>query len=134
MVADKNTYPDPKDQCDICRWLNQCDARRRADDHLCLVAGISKTQNNERQSNGINTAKALAEMPTPMPWKPKRGSPHGFEKVSQQARIQVTVRETGKKQLETSGFDIQDFLEELGTPPSEKDLKSEKNDTDLRSS
>ncbi|MFQ5686714.1 MAG: hypothetical protein ACE5GV_08650 [Candidatus Scalindua sp.] len=33
-----------------------------------------------------------------------------------------------KKQstVETSDFDIQDFLEELGTPPSEKDLESEK--------
>ena len=27
---------------------------------------------------------------------------------------------------ETTDFDIQDFLEELGTPPSEKDLESEK--------
>jgi len=33
-----------------------------------------------------------------------------------------------KKQftVETSDFDIQEFLEELGTPPSEKDLESEK--------
>ena len=101
LVADKNTYPDLRDYCDICRWRNQCDSRRRADDHLCLVAGISKTQINELQSNGVNTAKALAEMPTPMPWKPKRGSPHGFEKISQQARIQVTAREANEKQLET---------------------------------
>ena len=49
----------------------------------------------------MNTAKALAEMPSPMPWKPKRGSPHSFEKISQQARIQVTAREADEKQFET---------------------------------
>lgn len=101
LAANDNTYPDPKNHCDICRWRNQCDSRRRGDDHLCLVAGISKTQINELQSNGMNTMKALAEMPTPMPWKPKRGSPHSFEKINQQARIQVTARETDEKQLET---------------------------------
>jgi uncharacterized protein len=34
------TYPDPVDHCDVCRWVDVCKARRRADDHLSLVAGI----------------------------------------------------------------------------------------------
>jgi predicted RecB family nuclease len=37
------TYPDPKDHCEICRWAGRCDARRRKDDHLCLVANIAKS-------------------------------------------------------------------------------------------
>ena len=36
-------YPEPREHCDICRWQARCEARRRADDHLCLVAGISQT-------------------------------------------------------------------------------------------
>jgi predicted RecB family nuclease len=35
-------------------------AARRADDHLCLVAGISKLQINEPRKQGINTTVALA--------------------------------------------------------------------------
>jgi hypothetical protein len=48
-------YPEPKDHCDICEWRANCEARRRTDDHLCLVAGISKLQTNELRSQGINT-------------------------------------------------------------------------------
>ena len=49
LTADEllETYPDPKLHCDICRWQNDCDAKHREDDHLCLVANISKLQINE---------------------------------------------------------------------------------------
>jgi predicted RecB family nuclease len=33
-------YPDPVDQCEICRWRWICDKKRRNDDHLSLVAGM----------------------------------------------------------------------------------------------
>jgi uncharacterized protein len=38
------TYPDPCEHCDLCRWQERCDRRRREDDHLSLVAeGEQKT-------------------------------------------------------------------------------------------
>lgn len=86
-------YPDPKEHCDVCRWQRHCDQRRRDDDHLCLVAGMSKTQIRELQSNSINTTAELASMPLPMAWKPERGSPHSYEKAREQARIQIASRE-----------------------------------------
>lgn len=89
-------YPDPKEHCDICRWRELCDQKRRADDHLCLVAGITKTQISELQGNGIATVAALAEMPVPMPWKPLRGAPLSYEKAREQARIQMASREAGR--------------------------------------
>ena len=52
-------YPDPKEHCDICRWRENCDKRRRDDDHLCLVAGISKLQINELSRHGIMTVQDL---------------------------------------------------------------------------
>ncbi|MBA1146677.1 TM0106 family RecB-like putative nuclease [Ectothiorhodospiraceae bacterium WFHF3C12] len=84
-----DVYPDPKEHCDVCRWRERCEQRRRDDDHLCLVAGITKNQINELQANGINTRTELAAMPLPMPWKPQRGSPISYEKAREQARIQV---------------------------------------------
>lgn len=93
-------YPDPKSHCDICRWVEQCDARRRKDDHLCLVANISKTQINELQARGIETAKALSALPSPLPWKPDRGSPASYEKAAAQARVQVEAREAGELKYE----------------------------------
>jgi len=44
--------------------------------------------------------------------------------------LEAAKGEGAEEKKQSTGDDIQDFLEELGTPPSEKDLKSEKNDTD----
>ncbi|WP_111745679.1 TM0106 family RecB-like putative nuclease [Salinisphaera orenii] len=90
-----DVYPEPKEHCDVCRWQRHCDQRRRDDDHLCLVAGISKTQIRELQSNSINTVTELASMPLPMAWKPERGSPHSYENAREQARIQFASRDAG---------------------------------------
>lgn len=95
-----DVYPEPKEHCDVCRWQQRCDQRRRNDDHPCLVAGISKAQVQELQSNGINTTTGLASMPLPMPWKPERGSPHSYEKVREQARIQVESHEANALRYE----------------------------------
>src|SRR5215471_1327613 len=69
----EKTYPDPKEHCHICRWREACDKRRRDDDHLCLVAGISKLQINELKAHGIAKTQHLATMPLPLAWKPDRG-------------------------------------------------------------
>ncbi len=87
------TYPDPTDYCDVCRWRRECDARRRADDHLCLVAGTSRLQIGELRRQGVTTASALAGMPLPLPWKPERGAAQTYERIREQARIQIAGRE-----------------------------------------
>ena len=94
--AETETYPDPKQHCDICRWRQQCDARRREDDHLCLVAGTSKLQIHELRRHGVNTATALAAVPLPLPWKPERGAVQTYERLREQARVQIAGREAGE--------------------------------------
>lgn len=98
--APPSLYPEPKEHCDICRWRERCEAKRRQDDHLCLVAGISKNQTSELQEHGIATAAALAAMPMPMPWKPERSSPLAYERAREQARIQIESREAGELKYE----------------------------------
>jgi uncharacterized protein len=85
----EGAYPEPIEHCDICRWRNHCDERRRADDHLSLVAGISKSQAGELERRGVRTMAALAAVPLPLPWRPDRGAVQSYEKVREQARIQV---------------------------------------------
>ncbi|MCR8726676.1 TM0106 family RecB-like putative nuclease [Frigidibacter sp. ROC022] len=114
-------YPEPKEHCDMCRWRERCDARRREDDHLCLVAGISKNQRTELQENGISTAAALAAMPVPMPWKPQRGAPLSYHKAREQARIQIESRAAGKTLYELLPA-VQDIGLCLLPEPSEGDI------------
>jgi uncharacterized protein len=88
-------YPEPVAQCDICRWWADCRDRRRADDHLSLVAGISRLQVRELEERGTTTVAKLAEVPVPLGWKPRRGSRMGLENVREQARVQIAGRKTG---------------------------------------
>ncbi|MCB0637344.1 MAG: TM0106 family RecB-like putative nuclease [Lewinella sp.] len=106
---DLATYPDPKSHCDICRWQNDCDKRRRDDDHLCLVANISKSQINEFHEQGIETRHALATLPSPLPFTPKKGSPLALEKARDQAAIQVRALE-----LEELQYELLDVVAETG--------------------
>ncbi len=96
-----NTYPEPREHCDICRWRSSCEARRRSDDHLCLVAGISRIQIAELRRNNVQTVASLAEVPMPWPWKPERGARESYERTREQARLQVMGRVESRPVYET---------------------------------
>ena len=95
------SYPDPKEHCGMCRWSRQCDARRRRDDHLCLVAGISSQQIGELTGKYVATTAGLAATPLPLPWQPERGAYASYERIREQARVQVAGREGGSPVYET---------------------------------
>ena len=88
-----STYPDPTAHCEVCRWRPVCNERRREDDHLCLVAGASKLQIKELQAHGIKRLESLARMPLPLEWRPSRGSGESYERLREQARVQLLARE-----------------------------------------
>jgi len=95
-----DTYPDPIEHCDICRWRQACDKRRREDDHLCLVAGISKLQICELKARGVATVQGLAAMQLPLDWNPTRGSADTYVRIREQARIVVEARAAGAGKFE----------------------------------
>ena len=98
--SNSHTYPEPRAHCDTCPWAAPCDARRRNDDHLCLVAGISRLQIEVLRGHSIDTVTGLAAMPLPLYWKPERGGPSGYERVREQARVQVEGRQRGEPVFE----------------------------------
>jgi len=93
-------YPEPKEHCEVCRWHDRCDERRRADDHLSFVAGITKGQIEELRQHGVNTLAALAAVPLPWPWRPSRGARQSYERVREQARVQLVGRQSGQVEYE----------------------------------
>ena len=90
--SELSTYPDPVPHCDICRWWSRCDNRRRADDHVSLVAGISTLQRSELSTWGVATLTELAQLPVPLEHRPRRGSAEGYFRVREQARVQLEGR------------------------------------------
>ena len=86
-------HPDPVSHCDICVWWKECDTARRKVDHLSYVAGLGNSQLQElRENQNINKLEELAKQPLPLPFKPKRGSILTYEKLREQARLQLEVR------------------------------------------
>ncbi len=90
--AGAETYPEPVPQCEICRWFRECDAKRRADDHLSLVAGIRKQHRVQLEKWGAGTMARLAALPLPIRQKPEHGSRQAMQRVREQARVQVQGR------------------------------------------
>lgn len=84
------TYPLKVDHCNLCVWDGACTAQRAKDDHLSLVAGISRLQIGRLNSAGIATLAALATAPAD-PCPPKMVVPT-FEKLRRQARLQDEQR------------------------------------------
>lgn len=84
------TYPDPVEQCNICRWWQICDRQRHDDDHLSLVAGMRTMHIAELERQNILTLEqfALAESLQ----KPERGNSETFRRKQEQARIQLDGR------------------------------------------
>lgn len=98
--GEDGTYPDPVPQCDICKWWSACNQRRHDDDHLCLVANISRLQIKELQNWGVNTLSDLAALPMPLDRKPSRGAVETYERVREQARIQYEGRQAQDSRFE----------------------------------
>ena len=87
------TYPELVSHCDSCAWWAACEARRRGDDHLCYVAGISRTQIKTLRALGIEKLAELAALES-VP-EPARGSREALVRVREQARVQQIGRDAG---------------------------------------
>ncbi|HEV8334846.1 MAG TPA: TM0106 family RecB-like putative nuclease [Candidatus Polarisedimenticolia bacterium] len=95
-ASDPPTYPVPVPHCDVCRWWPACDAQRRRDDHLSLVAGITRLQTRELEGRAVATLERLAAEPLPLAWKPSRGALETYARAREQARVQRDGRNLGK--------------------------------------
>ncbi|HEY0717736.1 MAG TPA: TM0106 family RecB-like putative nuclease [Streptosporangiaceae bacterium] len=94
-------YPEPVEHCVICRWSDRCTARRRSDDDLSLVAGITRDQRRVLKSAGVMTRRGLAALPE-LP-NGNRASEESLAGARQQARLQVASEDQGRITYELLG-------------------------------
>lgn len=100
QAPDATTYPDPVPHCEICRWWSVCDARRRDDDHLSLVAGMTSLHAAEFIRQGRGKLQELALVERALAERPPRGRVATYERLQRQARIQFESRQTGERRFE----------------------------------
>ncbi|MHB8459490.1 MAG: TM0106 family RecB-like putative nuclease [Candidatus Limnocylindrales bacterium] len=86
------TYPDPVDHCRVCTWFPTCMDRRRADDHLSIVAGATRTYTERLVKGGVPTRRALAVLD---PLVAIGGmNPRPLARLRDQARLQVSGQDS----------------------------------------
>ena len=74
-----------------------CKARWEHDDHLTLVAGMSRTQVDRLTAGGIGTLEALGDAPAREIDKIR---PESFAKIRHQAELQLHRRRTGQHRVD----------------------------------
>lgn len=92
------TYPEPVDHCRVCAWWQVCMDRRRADDHLSIVAGASRSQRRRLVEAGVPTLSALAELGDDA--RVGHVPPRILARLRRQARLQADARATGSPRYE----------------------------------
>ncbi len=91
-----NLYPEPVTKCEFCNWERECRDRRVQDDHLSLVANITRVQRRELESQDVRTLTSLAKWEQPNDWRPSRGETVSYKKVRHQAEVQLKTRENNR--------------------------------------
>ena len=81
----------------ICRWDDLCKDRRRRDDDLSLVAGITKGQRRTLKTAGVSTRRALASLDV-LPGGNAAAAIPG--RGPGQARLQVATEDEGRIRYE----------------------------------
>ena len=91
-------YPEPVEHCVICRWSERCKKRRRSDDDLSLVAGITAGQRRALKGTGVTTRRGFAGL-DPLP-ELSRLSRASLAAAQSQARLQVASEDAGRIEYE----------------------------------
>jgi predicted RecB family nuclease len=89
------TYPEPVEHCRVCDYAPECENRRRTDDHLSLVAGITTRQRRALEARGVRTVRALAQVPLVRPSPIEDIGFTALTRIREQARIQIEGRDAG---------------------------------------
>ncbi len=83
------TYPDPVAFCDVCAWAIHCKDQRHADDDLSRVAGITAKQRKVLKARDVKQRRQLAVLQIVPPDRVDGVSTEAFNRIQQQASIQV---------------------------------------------
>ena len=95
--APSATYPEPVEHCAICDWSRSCADRRRADDHLSLVAGITRGQRRRLVERDVTTMAALGAPGLPVAPPVDGVGSAALARIRDQARVQVQARRQGRR-------------------------------------
>jgi uncharacterized protein len=84
-----NTYPEPVEHCEVCRWSQLCAARRRSDDDLSLVANAPTRLRKALKGRGVASRRGFAALELPLAEPLDGVGAAALRKARDQAAMQV---------------------------------------------
>jgi len=108
------SYPEKVRHCIQCRWDERCNARRRADDHLSLVAGMRRDHARALAEVGITSLAALADADSGA--LPATIGAASRDRLVRQARMQARQAASGLPTYELLPAEPQRGLARLPAP------------------
>ncbi len=106
-------YPLPIEKCAMCRWREICEEKRLADDHLCQIANIRKTQIAKLEAAGFKTMEKLAQLQKSQSRRVPGMEGTTLNKLVHQAALQQAEKTSGKQ-----SFMLLPPFDELTAPAS----------------
>ena len=85
LAEPQASEPEPVEHCGVCPWWKRCESQRREEDHLSLVANITRRQRDRLSAAGISRRTELARLP-------ESARVNGVEtlaRLREQAKLQV---------------------------------------------
>ena len=98
-AEEQATYPEPVEHCGVCPWWKRCEGQRRDDDHLSLVANITRRQRERLNEAGVATLSALGALAEGT----KLGGLETLPRLREQAALQAARRADGKSHYRLLG-------------------------------
>jgi predicted RecB family nuclease len=114
-----DAYPAEIGHCNVCRWIDTCEAQREADDYLGIVALMRQSQIEKFTANGITTIGALGAAVDEQ--RPFGMNETTFNTLRAQARLQHIQRTEDRILHELLEHDEERGLSLL-PPPAEGDV------------
>ena len=111
-----NTYPEPAPHCTVCPWDPVCDKRRHNDDHLSLVAGITRNQRKALAKRNMTTVAALAHLNVAPPPRMDGLRQPTLVRLQDQAELLVEGRNQGRLVYKTLDTEPNTGLCDLPAP------------------
>lgn len=92
-LAPKETRAEPCGHCQFCRWSDRCSGEWEAQEHLSLVASISRAQITKLRDENVTTMRALAALASDA--RIPRIQQATVDRLRSQAQLQVMKRDGG---------------------------------------
>lgn len=97
VASPPDTYPEPVDHCGACEWKQACAGRRRDDDHLSLVAGITRGQRARLAEREVTTMAAFGASRLPVSPRLDGIGEAALARIREQARVQDHARREDRR-------------------------------------